>query len=142
VNPVKVDVVEKKKKTILTELKILAEIQRRHQSGQGDAILEHALSHAMQNCISAIIDISQYITADKLPAPPESYSEAIVALGTIGVLDLSFAEDFSRVAKLRNVLVHLYDNVDHNFLFSLIPNLIRDSKKFVKLVSEFVKLSP
>jgi uncharacterized protein YutE (UPF0331/DUF86 family) len=136
-NPVKVDVIERKKTTILAELKILAEIQRRFQAGQRDAILEHALLHAMQNCIAAVIDIAQHIVAEKQPSPPESYSEAIATLGALGVLEQPFADEFARVAKLRNVLVHLYDNVDHNFLFSLVPNLVRDSKKFVKQVSDY-----
>lgn len=136
-NPIKLDVIERKKTTILNELKVLVEIQRRYEAKQQDAILEHALAHAMQNCIAAVIDIAQHIVAEKMDAPLESYSEAISALGTLGVLQKPFAEEFSRVAKLRNVLVHLYDNVDHKFLFSLVPNLIRDSKKFVKQISEF-----
>jgi uncharacterized protein YutE (UPF0331/DUF86 family) len=136
-NPVKIDVIERKKTTILAELKILSEIQRRYQAGQRDEILEHALSHAMQNCIAAVIDIAQHIVAEKQSSPPESYSEAIVTLGALGVIEQSFADEFARVAKLRNVLVHLYDNVDHNFLFSLVPNLIRDSKQFVKQVSDY-----
>jgi len=136
-NPVKIDVIERKKSTILAELKILAEIQRRYQANQRDAILEHALSHAMQNCIAAVIDIAQHIVSERMQSQPESYSDAIVALGGLGVLEPSFADDFSRVAKLRNVLVHLYDNVDHTFLFSLVPNLIRDSKKFIKQVSDY-----
>ena len=136
-NPVKIDVIERKKRTILGELKVLEEIQRRYQTTQVDAILEHALSHAMQNCIAAVIDIAQHVVSEKMPSPPESYSEAISALGALGVLTQPFADEFSRVAKLRNVLVHLYDNVDHSFLFSLVPNLIRDSKKFVKQVSDY-----
>lgn len=62
----------------------------------------------MQNCIAAVIDIAQHIAAEKLSSPPESYSDAILSLGSIGALDQAFAEEFARVAKLRNVLVHLY----------------------------------
>jgi uncharacterized protein YutE (UPF0331/DUF86 family) len=136
-NPVKIDVIERKKTTVLAELKILAEIQRRHHAGQRDEILEHALLHAMQNCIAAVIDIAQHIVAEKMSSPPQSYSEAIASLGVLGVLEQPFADEFARVAKLRNVLVHLYDNVDHNFLFSLVPNLIRDARKFIKQISEY-----
>jgi uncharacterized protein YutE (UPF0331/DUF86 family) len=138
-NPIKIDVIERKKTTILAELKILAEIQQRYQARQVDAILEHALSHAMQNCIAAVIDIAQHIVAEKMPSPPESYSEAISALGALGVLEQPFADECARVATLRTVRVHLYDNVDHDFLFSLVPNLIRDSKKFVKQVSCYTR---
>ena len=136
-NPIRLDVIEKKKSTILSELKVLTEIHRRHDPNKPDAILEHALSSAMQNCIAAVIDIAQHIAAETLSSPPESYSEAILSLGSIGALDQAFAEEFARIAKLRNVLVHLYDNVDHNFLFSLVPKLIQDSKRFVKEIASF-----
>jgi uncharacterized protein YutE (UPF0331/DUF86 family) len=53
-------------------------------------------------------------------------------LGVLGVLEQKFAEEFCRVAKLRNVLVHLYDNVDTDFLFSLTPRLIKDTQSFIK----------
>jgi uncharacterized protein YutE (UPF0331/DUF86 family) len=74
-----------------------------------------------------------------LSSPPESCSDAILSLGSIGALDQAFAEEFARVAKLRNVLVHLYDNVDHNFLFSLVPKLIQDSKRFVREITKFFR---
>jgi uncharacterized protein YutE (UPF0331/DUF86 family) len=52
------------------------------------------------------------------------------------VLDQPFADAFSRVAKLRNVLVHLYDTVDIGFLFSLVPALIKDTKSFLRQLTK------
>lgn len=137
-NPIKIDIIEKKSRIILDELEVLAEIESRRDSLTNDPILEHALAHAMQNCIAAVIDIAQHICAEKLESPPESYSDAIAALGPLGVLDSQFAEEFSRVAKLRNVLVHLYDNVDYRFLFSLVPSLRQDTKMFLKHISDYL----
>ena len=102
-NPIRLDVIEKKKRIILDGLKVLAEAQRRYERDSSDAIVQHALMHAMQNCIAAIIDIAQHITSEKLGRTSESYSDAIRDLAVVGVLDQSFADNFSRVAKLRNV---------------------------------------
>lgn len=133
-NPIRLDVIEKKKRIILDGLKVLAEAQRRYERDSSDAIVQHALMHAMQNCIAAIIDIAQHITSEKLGRTSESYSDAIRDLAVVGVLDQSFADNFSRVAKLRNVLVHLYDSVDIGFLFSLVPSFEKDSKTFLKQI--------
>lgn len=135
-NPIRIDVIEKKKRIILDELKILAEVQRRYQLDPSDLIVQHALMHAMQNCIAAIIDIAQHITSEKLGRTSESYSDAIRDLAVAGVLDQPFADNFSRVAKLRNVLVHLYDSVDIAFLFSLVPNFVKDTKTFLKQIGK------
>jgi uncharacterized protein YutE (UPF0331/DUF86 family) len=131
-NPIRLDVIEKKRRIILDEIKVLNEAQRLYEANGSNTIVEHALMHALQNCISAIIDIAQHLTSEKLGRTPESYSEAIRDLGAAGVLDPAFAERFSRIAKLRNVLVHLYDSVDVAFLFSLVPTFIKDTAAFTK----------
>jgi uncharacterized protein YutE (UPF0331/DUF86 family) len=131
-NPVRLDVIDKKQRIILDEIKVLIEAHRLFEANSSNSIVEHALMHAMQNCISAIIDIAQHITAERSGRVAESYSEAIRELGSLGILEQSFAERFCRVAKLRNVLVHLYDAVDMAFLVSLVPNLIKDTKVFLK----------
>jgi uncharacterized protein YutE (UPF0331/DUF86 family) len=131
-NPIRLDVIEKKRRIILDEIKVLKEAQRLYQADGSNSIVEHALMHAMQNCISAIIDIAQHVTSEKLGRAPESYSEAIRDLGGVGVLEPTFADKFARVAKLRNVLVHLYDSVDIAFLFSLVPMFIKDTTTFLK----------
>lgn len=131
-NPIRLDVIEKKKRIIVDEIKVLKEAQRLYEANGSNAIVEHALMHAMQNCISAIIDIAQHLTSEKLGRAPESYSEAVRDLGTAGILDPAFAEQFARVAKLRNVLVRLYDSVDVGFLFSLVPMFVKDTATFIK----------
>lgn len=130
-NPIKSEVLERKKGIILRELKILEEVQKKYNQGIRDEILEHAMCHAMQNAISAIIDISHHIVVERRGDAPESYSEAISALGDLGILKREFADSYSRVAKLRNVLVHLYDNIDIDFLFSLITPFRQDTKVFL-----------
>ena len=137
-NPIKIDVIEKKKRIILDEIKVLEEAERRYKGDPSDAIVQHALMHAMQNCIAAIIDIAQHVTSEKLGRTSESYSEAIRDLGVAGVLEQPFADAFSRVAKLRNVLVHLYDTVDIGFLFSIVPTLIKDTKTFLRQLDKAV----
>ena len=137
-NPIKLDVIEKKSQILSQELKVLAEVQRRWANGSNDRILQHALCHSMQVSIAAIVDIAQHIVAEKLDKTPESYSESIRALAEAGILEAKFADSFSRVAKLRNVLVHLYDNIDIDFLYSLTPAFVSDVKKFLEQVAKKV----
>jgi uncharacterized protein YutE (UPF0331/DUF86 family) len=132
-NPIRLDVIDKKRRIILDEMKVLKEAQRLYQANGSNSIVEHALMH---DCISAIIDIAQHVTSEKLGRTPESYSEAIRDLGVVGVLESGFADKFARVAKLRNVLVHLYDSVDIAFLFSLAPMFIKDTTTFLKALDE------
>jgi uncharacterized protein YutE (UPF0331/DUF86 family) len=59
-------------------------------------------------------------------------------LGVVGGLDQLFADTVSRVAKIRDVLVHLYNIVDIGFLCSLVPALIKDTKTFLRQLDKAV----
>jgi uncharacterized protein YutE (UPF0331/DUF86 family) len=135
-NPVKIDIIEKKSAIIAREIKLLTRIEKTPVTRESDELIQHALCHSMQNAIAAVIDLAQHIVAEKSSAIPESYSECILELSTLGIIPKDFAQDFSRVAKLRNVLVHLYDNVDIEFLFSLLPRFKSDLKKFLRCLGE------
>lgn len=131
-NPIKADVIEKKRQILTRELQLLARIEKMKVSASEDLIVQHAMCHAMQNTIAALIDIAQHVISETGNPMPDSHSDAIRLLGVHGFLDEKFAAEFSRVAKLRNVLVHMYDNIDIAFLHSLLPKLIADTKRFLK----------
>ena len=131
-NPILLDVIERKKAIIRQELGLLKELAKQPISPETDLIIRHALCHSMQNAITAVIDIAQHIVTEKSEAALDSYADSIEKLGDLKVLDRQFACEFSRAAKLRNVLVHLYDNVDIAFLASLLPKLITDLQRFVR----------
>lgn len=80
------------------------------------------------------VDIAQHIVTERGAEVPPSYSECVAALGPLGVLDQNFSQEFSRVAKLRNVLVHQYDDLDLSFLASLVPKLLENLKVFLKAI--------
>ena len=133
-NPVKRDLVQRKIEIILTRLELLKKLELQKINMSSELMLQEALCHAMQNSIAAAIDIGQHLCVEKLDKAPETYTEAILQLAQIGVLEQEFADDFSRVAKLRNVLVHLYEHVDINFIASLVPKFISDFTHFVERV--------
>lgn len=130
-NPIKLDLIQRKISIIRQELGLLKKLQKKKITSKSDLMVKHALCHALQNCIAAVIDISQHIVAEKTDNIPESYADSILKLGELKILSKKFAEEFSKVAKLRNVLVHLYDDLNIEFLWSLIPKLTADLKIFM-----------
>jgi len=132
-NPIKYDMLERKRDFVYSRLKLLSSLLKQKRL-VGNDVHESALCHAMQLAIAGIIDVAQHIVIEKTGKEPSSYTDAIEQLGTLGILEPKFATDFARVAKLRNVLVHLYDNVDMKFLVSLVPKFIKDTKMFFKAV--------
>ena len=136
-NPIKIDLIEKKKQLIIREIGLLQQLVKKRIGKASDLETQHVLCRSMQNCITAVIDIAQHIVSEKGGEVPPSYSECVAALGPLGILDSKFAIEFSRIAKLRNVLVHQYDDLDIGFLASLVPKLIDDLKTFLRVLDKF-----
>ena len=132
--PVDIAVVESKAEIALREIALLKELLKKRVSSKSDIILQHALTHAIQNLTSAVIDIAQHVGSERGAAVPESYAAAIEQLGALGILPKKFALDFSAVARLRNVVVHAYAKLDIDILVRHTPKLIKDSRQFLRCV--------
>lgn len=132
-NPIKIDVIETKLKIIRRELKLLRSLQKKGtKSLERDLILQHALCHSMQLAITAVIDIAQHVAAESSDQDVQSYAQSIELLGDLKCLPKKFASSLAQTAKLRNVLVHLYDNLNMDLIWSHLPRLIKDLEKFLK----------
>jgi uncharacterized protein YutE (UPF0331/DUF86 family) len=76
--------------------------------GQAMAAAEHRLVVASQ----AVADIAAHIVVSEGFGAPDDYRSAVTTLGARGILEPELAERLARVVGLRNVLVHLYVQVD------------------------------
>lgn len=132
-SPIDFDVIEQKKAVILQELKVLKRLEDERISASSDIFLKHVLCRSIQNATSATIDIAQHIVSQHASSSvPTSYSEAIERLGVIGSLDSKFAHDLAAIARLRNVVVHLYEKLDFDRLALAIPVLRKQLNLFLK----------
>lgn len=131
-SPIDFDVIEQKKAVILQELKVLKRLEDERISASSDIFLKHVLCRSIQNATSATIDIAQHIVSQHASSVPTSYSEAIERLGAIGSLDSKFAHDLAAIARLRNVVVHLYEKLDFDRLALAIPVLRKQLNLFLK----------
>ncbi len=134
-NPISYDLLERKKAVLLEELSLIKSISKDYYDRRGEKLVQNALLHSMQNAIAAVIDSAQHIVSEK-GATAESYSDAIDKLGVLGVLDRKFATEFSRVARLRNVMVHLYENINFEYIWSLLPKFVSDCNSFLKALEK------
>ncbi|MDZ4785454.1 MAG: HepT-like ribonuclease domain-containing protein [bacterium] len=115
-NPIKYDLLEKKQAILLKEIALIKKIEKEYFNQRAEELVQHALLHAMQNAIAATIDISQHICAELSKDAVESYAESIERSGDLGVLPKELVAHFSRIAKLRNIMVHLYDNINFEYI--------------------------
>ena len=129
-SPLDLHIIERKKKFLNQELKLLKKLHTEELNDSSEIVLQHALCHSIQNSITAVIDIAQHIVAEE-GKPPTSYYDSIKQLGELNYLPNDFVVEFSKIAKLRNVVVHLYEDLSIAHLVSLLPKLIEGLEKFL-----------
>lgn len=99
-------------------LRVLRELRRQGRAAfvSDEAVQDRADRNA-QLLAQACADIALHFIAASGASAPETYAEAMSALGTTGVIPAALAARLEAAARLRNILVHGYLDIDHGRLF-------------------------
>jgi uncharacterized protein YutE (UPF0331/DUF86 family) len=85
--------------------------------------------------VECALDIANHLIADSGFEAPETYRDAFAILGTHGVLDAELARRMQSWAGMRNILVHLYLDIDHGVAWDAIRNDLGDLRAFAAAAS-------
>ncbi len=77
----------------------------------------------LQLAIQACIDIGAQLVSELSVDPPSDYGGVFRALAAAGHLDQDLAEKLARAAGLRNLLVHMYLDLDDREVFASLARL-------------------
>jgi uncharacterized protein YutE (UPF0331/DUF86 family) len=126
--------VEKKLANIVSavsDLRRLARIEALRHDVREERFIEHTLQLAMQ----AALDVASHIVSDQSLGEPQTNRHLFDLLARAGWLDGTLADQLSRMAGFRNVLVHGYDDVDLAVVEDIVRNRLDDLLEFVASVS-------
>ena len=120
----------------------LSELRRlTYEDSAGDHVLVAAAERDFQVAIQAALDIGSSILAEQQVGPPQRYGDIFPALAEIGVLPEDFAERLTNMARFRNVLVHLYVEVDTGLVYRYLQENLDDFVSFCRFVSSWMRAS-
>ena len=111
----------------LTRLEGLLENLRRLAAAEcglflSDKALQAQAERWLHLASQCAIDLAHHLIADRGWSTPATYREAFAILQREGVLSTGLAAQMERWAALRNVLVHLYLEIDYEILFDILKN--------------------
>ena len=69
---------------------------------------------------------------------PETYKEVIEILGDREIIPKGFAERFAKAAKFRNILIHMYAEVDVDRVYEILQNDLGDFDEFAKCIGRYI----
>ena len=98
-----------------------------------------AAKYSLLEIIEACIDIANYIISVKGFRRAEEYSDMFKVLKEEGVIEKELAVKLEDMARLRNLLVHRYGEIDNRRVLEIIKHNLKDIEEFQKEIEEFIK---
>ena len=109
-----------------------------HDEFINDQILQDAVEREFQVTIQAALDIGSMILSDQSVSVPETYGDIFPKLSEIGVIPVELAEKLAGMAKFRNILVHMYVEVDIDKVYQYLQHNLGDMEAFARYIGEYV----
>ena len=106
---------------------------------QKDRDKRNMVLHAMLISIQAAIDISSHLISKNQLKRPTTYRETFELLGQAGMISEELAGELSDLAGLRNVLVHIYGELDLDEIHSVLQNDLKILRSFRDKIRELLK---
>jgi uncharacterized protein YutE (UPF0331/DUF86 family) len=102
-----------------------------------DKMLCSAIERQLELACESVLDIARLIVADQRLGIPEDSKGYILVLGKAGILDADFANTFASIAGFRNILVHMYLDIDYGQVVDKINNRLGDFEIFSKSIAKY-----
>jgi uncharacterized protein YutE (UPF0331/DUF86 family) len=74
------------------------------------------------------------VAAKRLKKVPEEYAECFAILAEAAIIPQELSESLQKMARFRNLLVHMYWKVDYGTLYEVLQNNLKDFRLFSEAI--------
>ena len=90
---------------------------------------------AIQGCI----DICNHIVAKRGGRAPQDYGDCFQLLAELSILKKDLSDRLVQMAKFRNLIIHLYWEVDNERVYEILVKNLGDIDEFLVAIGKFLK---
>lgn len=116
----------------LTRLRQIATMPKDAFLGDEDA--RDIACYRLLVAIEAALALCYHVSARRLRVAPEDYAGCFATLEQAGVIGSDLSEKLQRMARFRNLLVHVYWTIDYGRVHDLLQGDIEDLAAFARTV--------
>lgn len=98
--------------------------------------------YLLVKAIEAAIDICNHIVATQGGRAPTDYADCFAVLQELGVVSSDLATRLQRMARFRNLVVHLYWQVDDAKVYDIVQSDLGDLEEFQRAIAAFIAAQP
>jgi uncharacterized protein YutE (UPF0331/DUF86 family) len=116
--------------TCVRDLRTLARPDRIADDVREQRFVEHTLQLAIQ----AALDVASHIVSDERLGEPDTNRDVFRLLERAGIVSADLGGRLEQMAGFRNVVVHLYQEVDLGIVRDVLENHLDDMLEFVAAI--------
>jgi uncharacterized protein YutE (UPF0331/DUF86 family)/predicted nucleotidyltransferase len=120
-------------RTNLKKLKELAELEKK--DFLSDYKNYDTAKYNLQAAVEAMLDIAAHIISREGYTGPNTSADSFKILAAEGIIAEDLLLKFVKMTKFRNRIVHLYDQIDEEYIYQIINNNLEDIESFVDLIA-------
>jgi uncharacterized protein YutE (UPF0331/DUF86 family) len=121
--------------------RLIDQLERVRAGGQAaylaDEDLRRMSERRLELAIQICIDVGAHLVSELSTPPPSDYAGIFKSLADAGHLDRDLGERLSGAARQRNLLIHLYLEIDDSRVFASLERL-EDLRAFAAVVQRLV----
>ncbi len=114
----------------LRKLRVLADLPK--ETFLKEFYYVESAKHLLQVSIKAMLDICQHIIARERLRAPKTYTDAFLILVEEGILPENNKNTLIQMARFRNRVVHLYQEVNEGELYQILREGLGDFQAFIE----------
>lgn len=138
--------VNMEKKIIIKRINLLTKYINRLKSLTTISLDEYLNDFDMQLITERLIqlivetasDINSYLLVKLHQITPESYFDSFIKASQQGILTKELAEQLAKSTGMRNILVHQYEDINHQLVFSVIPQAVEQYSIYVEQITNYL----
>ena len=108
------------------------------QSLQKDPILQNGVLHLLQTSVEICLDLANHFIADEGWRSPSSNRDAFQVLFEKEIFDEPLLKKLQNMAGFRNILVHMYEKVDLESVYSILKKNLDDFDSYASAIKTYL----
>lgn len=96
----------------------------------------------LRRALEALLDLARHLLAKGFGRAPAEYAEVARQLGEVGVVDQALAARLVLMARYRNRMVHSYDEITDQELFTIVTLELGEVEDVVSAVTRWLAAHP
>lgn len=120
----------------------ISSLRRRSNRPREEFVIDEdamdACKYRLQMAIEAAISICNHLAARMLHKSPNSYAACFTILASGGIITNDLADRLASMAGFRNLLVHVYDQIDDGRVWEILQSDLGDLEEYVDAICNVV----